>query len=56
MNIAALYPFEEPFRDLSSRQGRFLEVFKMQKVREVLLVFEPCTSRHIVIYTHNFKS
>jgi hypothetical protein len=35
MNIAALYPFEEPFRDLSIRRGRFLEVFKMRKAREV---------------------
>ena len=36
--------------------GRSLEGFKIQKVREVLLVFEPCTSRHIVIYTRDFKS
>jgi hypothetical protein len=36
--------------------GRSLEGFKMQKVREVLLVFEPCAPRHIVIYTRNFES
>jgi hypothetical protein len=35
MDIAALYLFEEPFRYLSSRRGRFLKVFKMRKAREV---------------------
>ena len=35
--------------------GRSLEGFKMQKVREVLLVFEPCTWKYIVISTRNFK-